>query len=225
MSSRFFSADSALMRALDRLADVIILNLVFVVTSLPLLTLGASLTALHSVARALVGGRLEDSVAREYLRAFRANLRDGSRLFAAIGGLVAVLAAWFAVVDVLVTDPVAQLLMFAVWFLLAVQLTTTALMAFPYLATFDDSTTRVLRNALLMSWRHPLAAFTALALTGLPVVVTIFYPKLTGYGLLWLLAGFAAIAVVTAMLFTRVFARYVPHSTSTSDKEPARAFS
>lgn len=225
MSSRFFSADSALMRVLDRLGDVIILNLIFVATSLPLLTLGASLTALHSVARAMVSGPLEDSVAREYLRAFRVNLRDGSTLFAAIAGLVAVLAAWFTVVDVLVADPLAQLLMLAVWFVLALQLTMTAIVAFPYLATFEDPTSRVLRNALLMSWRHPLAAFTALTLTVLPAVVTIFYPKFTGYGLLWLLIGFAGIAVVIAMLFTRVFARYVPHPTPTSDKEPARAFS
>lgn len=208
--SRFFSADSALMRALDRLGDVIILNLIFIATSLPLLTLGASLTAVHSVARALVSDRLEDSVPRAYLRAFRANLRDGSKLLAALGGLGVVLAAWFAVVDSLVVDPIAQLLMFAVWLLLAVQLTMTALVAFPYLATFDDPTTRVLRNALLMSWRHPLAALCALTVTALPVVITIFYPKLTGYGLLWLLVGFAGIAVVIAMLVTRIFSQYTP---------------
>ncbi|WP_420112832.1 YesL family protein [Pseudactinotalea sp.] len=224
--SRFFSADSALMRALDRLADVIILNLVFIATSLPLLTLGASLTALHSVSRALVGGRLEDSVARAYLRAFRANLRDGSRLLAAIAGLVAVLVAWFGVIEYLVVDPLAQLLMFAVWFVLAIQVTTTAIVAFPYLATFDDATARVLRNALLMSWRHPLAALCAFTVTALPVVITVFYPKVTGYGVVWLVAGFAAIAVVTTLLFTRIFAQYTPAAAAApSTEEPVRAHS
>lgn len=219
MSDRLFSADSALMRMLDRVGGVILLNLVFVATSLPLVTLGASLTALNSVALKLVRGHAQDSIVREYLRAFRGNLREGTKLVAAITGLALVLVAWYAVVNALVVEPMAQLLMLAVWFVLAAQLTMTAIVAFPYLATFDDPTRRVLRNALLMSWRHPLSAITALTVTALPVLITIFYPKLTGYGLLWLAIGFAAIACVTAMLFTRVFDRYIPAAPTTSNEK------
>ena len=224
MSDGLFSADSALMRVLDRVGDVIILNLVFVATSLPLVTLGASLTALHTAAIRIVRGTVEDGVPHEYLRAFRANLRSGSALLVVLLGLAAVLMAWYTVVDALVADPVAQLLMLAVWFVLAVQLAMTTLFAFPYLATFDDATPRVLRNALLMSWRHPLAGITALVVASAPALITIFYPKLTGYGLLWLVGGFAAIAVVTAMLLVRVFDRYIPAAAPTP-QEGLRALS
>lgn len=225
MSDRLFSADSALMRVLDRMGDVIVLNLVFVATSLPLVTLGASLTALYSVSLRIVRGRVEGGVAREYLQAFRTNLRQGSALLAVVVGLTAVLLAWYSVVNSLVADPMAQLLMLAVWFVITAQLVMTAVFAFPYLATFEDPIPRVLRNALLMSWRHPVAGITALVVTVAPVLITIFYPKLTGYGLLWLVAGFAAIAVVHAMLLVRVFDRYIPAQVPTPEQEALRALS
>ena len=63
-----------------------------------------------------------------------------------------------------------------------------------------------------MSWKHPLTALGALAIAALVTTVTVFYPQATGYGLFWLMIGFAGIAVVNGVLFTRVFSRYVIHA-------------
>lgn len=218
MLDSIFSADSTLMRVLGKVADVIVLNLVFVATSLPIVTLGASLTALHHTAMRIVRGR-SDSVTADYLRAFRANLRPGSLLLLALVGLAAVLTGWYIVVTLFVASPTLQLILLAVWFVLALQLAMTSLFAFPYLATFDDTTKRVLKNACLMSWRHPLAALTVATITVLPIVITIFYPKTTGYGLVWVAFGFAAIAVVAATLLTRVFDQYIPATPATDTAE------
>jgi uncharacterized membrane protein YesL len=204
-----FTADSTLMRVLSRVADVMLLNLLFVATSLPILTLGASLTALCSTAMRIVRGRC-DSVTGDYVRAFRQNARQGSVLATVLVALAGVLAAWYVVVTTFVASPVGQLLLLAVWFVLAFQLALVALFAFPYLASFQDPTARVLRNARLLAWAHPVTALGVIMLVGLPVVITIFYPRLTVYGLLWLAIGFGAIAVLTGMLFTRIFDKYTP---------------
>ena len=225
MLDTIFSADSALMRALGKAADVIVLNLLFVATSVPIVTLGASLPALHRTAMRIVRGR-SDSVTGDYLRAFRENLRRGSQLLLVLAALAGVLAAWYVVVTVFVTG-VAQLILLAVWLVLVIQLVLTSLFAFPYLATFDDVTSRVLRNARLMAWRHPLTALAAVAVTSLPVVLTVFYPRVMVYGLLWFAFGFAAVAVLTGILFTRVFDTYVPapHSDLVTKDGTARALS
>jgi uncharacterized membrane protein YesL len=203
-----FAADSTLMRVLGKLADVVVLNLVFVVTSLPVVTLGASLTALHHTAMRMVRGRCE-SVTADYLRAFRENLRRGSLVLLVLVALAVALAAWYVVVTTFVGG-VLQLILLVIWLVLAIQLALTALYAFPYLATFDDVTARVLRNARLMSWRHPLTTLVAGAVVLLPIAMTIFYPRLVVYGLLWFAFGFAATALLTGMLFTRVFDTYIP---------------
>ena len=61
----------------------------------------------------------------------------------------------------------------------------------------------------------------AFAIIALSVVVTIFYPQVTAYGLLWLVIGFAGIAFLTGILFSRVFDKYAPQPTpdAPSDEE------
>lgn len=213
-----FTADSALMRALGKVADVVVLNLVFIVTSLPIVTLGASSTALHYTAMRIVRGRCE-SVTGDYLRAFRENLRRGSVLMLVLLGLAGVLAAWYVVVTGFVVSPTAQLVLLAGWFVLSLQLVLTSLFAFAYLATFDDVTPRVLRNSCLMAWRHPLATLTIAVITALPVVISIYYPRMSLYGLLWFAFGFAAIAVIDAMVLTRVFDTYIPTAPTAAPKD------
>jgi len=208
MSTSVFHADSALMRALTRIADVMILNLLFVAASIPIVTLGASLTALNATAMRIGSGRCE-SVSGDFLRSFRANLKQGTILGLAIAGMGAVLAAWWWVVTTAGLDAVLQLVLLAVWFVLAFQLVLVALFAFPYLATFDDRVPVVLRNARLLSWKHPFTALAAALLGALPVVITVFFPVMTVYGLLWFAILFAGIAVVAGLLFTRVFAPYI----------------
>jgi uncharacterized membrane protein YesL len=202
-----FAADSALMRTLTRIADVMILNILFIATSLPIVTIGASLTALNATAMRIVAGD-DHSITRDYFTAFRRDFRQSTviaLLLAAIGGAF---AAWYFVVTQQVADAVLQFVLLAIWFVLLFIAVTSVLFVFPYLARFEDSTRNVLRNARLIGLRHPLAAVAILAVTVLAVVVSIFFPQATGYGLLWLLIGFGGLAVVHAVVFTRVFARY-----------------
>jgi uncharacterized membrane protein YesL len=203
-----FSADSVLMRGLTRLADVMILNLIFIATSIPLVTLGAALTALNFTALRIAAGSC-NSVSGDYFRSFRRNFRQGTAVGVILAVLAAVLAAWYVVVTSLAIPPLAELLLLAVWYVLAFGLAGTAIFAFPYLASFEGSTRDVLRNARLMSWRHAPTALCALILIGLAATVTVFYPQVTGYGLFWLLIGFAGIAVANGFLFNRIFSRYI----------------
>ncbi len=203
-----FSADSTLMRGLTRLADVMILNLLFVATSIPVLTLGASLTALNFTAMRIATGEC-NSVSGDYFRSFRRNFRQATVIGAVMLLLVAVLAAWYVVVTNLVFGPLVEFILLAVWYVVAFNFAVAALFVFPYLANFEGRTRDVLGNARRLSWKHPFTALAALALIGLAATVTIFYPQVTGYGLFWLLIGFAGIATVNGRLFAGVFSKYI----------------
>ncbi|MBL0884965.1 YesL family protein [Myceligenerans indicum] len=207
--------DSALLRFLTKVADLMILNLVFVATSVPVLTLGASLTALNFTAMRLVTGECE-SVTGDYLRSFRANFRQATLLGLAVAFLGVVLAAWYVAVDILDISAVARFLLQAICYLVAFRVVLATLYAFPYLARFENSVPEVLNNSRLMSLRHLFASLTVLTVTALPVVITVFYPAMTAYGLLWFLIGFAATAFVNAYAFTSIFDKYIPPSTTVS---------
>lgn len=210
-----FSADSVLMRGLTRLADVMILNLLFVATSLPLFTLGASLTALNFTAMRIATGEC-NSVTGDYFRSFRRNFRQATVVGLVLVALIGVLAAWYVVVTNLTFGPFAELILLAAWYVLAFNFAAAALFVFPYLASFEGRTRDVFRNARLLSWKHPFTTLAALALIALSVTITVFYPQFTGYGISWLFVGFAGIATINGRLFAGVFSKYIAAAATAS---------
>ena len=75
--SNFFSPDSKLFSILTWLADLLVLNLLFLLTSIPLVTVGASLTALYTVVFR-IGTPEEGSVVRAYFEAFKSNFKNST---------------------------------------------------------------------------------------------------------------------------------------------------
>lgn len=213
-----FAPDSALMRVLTRIADLMILNVLFLVTSLPLVTLPASLTALCFVSLRIATDT-DRTIVGDYFRSFRQNFRQATLIGLLAAAVGAALAAWYVVVTELVADGVLRFVLLAIWYVLVFVAAMWALYVFPYLAKFEGTTREVLRNARLMSFRHPLAPLTVIVLSLLAAVVTIFSPQATGYGLLWLLIGFAAIAFLGALVYARVFERYARTPTASAQEE------
>ncbi len=208
-----FSADSTLMRGLTTLADVMILNFLFIFTSVPRVTLGASLNALNFTAMRIATGE-RVSVSSDYFRSFRRYFRQATLVGAVLLLLSAVLAAWYIVVTGSALGPVAEFALLAIWYVLVFNFATTMLFVFPYLASFEGRTRDVFRNARLLSWKHPLTALAALSVIGLGIAITAFYPQATGYGLVWLLIGFAGIATINGRLFAGLFQKYIAAASS-----------
>jgi len=88
-----FAPDSTLMRFLTRIADLMILNVLFLVTSLPLVTLPASLTALCFVSLRIATDE-DRTITGDYFRSFRQNFRQATFIGLLMAVVGAALAAW-----------------------------------------------------------------------------------------------------------------------------------
>ena len=67
---KFWAIDSPVMRVLGRLGDIIILNMIFVVGCIPVITIGTSLSALYAVAMKMARGE-DPSVWKEFWKAYK----------------------------------------------------------------------------------------------------------------------------------------------------------
>ena len=67
--------DSWIMRILTRIFDLIILNLLFIICSLPVITIGTSLSALYSVTLKMVRNE-EGYIVRGFFKAYKENLKQ-----------------------------------------------------------------------------------------------------------------------------------------------------
>ena len=77
---KFFNMDSPLMRFMTKVADLMILNFLFIVTSLPVVTMGAAWTALYYVTMKMVKDE-EGAIVKAYFHSFRQNFRQATVLW------------------------------------------------------------------------------------------------------------------------------------------------
>lgn len=194
------------MKFLGRIGDIIILNLIFVVTSLPVITIGTALSALYTVAMKLARGE-DPSILKEYMKAFRRNMKP-----ATIGWLIMAAAGAFIFVDFRLAGvfngtayTVMRLLLamiFGVWVL-------TFLYLFPYIARFENTVFHSIKNALFLSAAHVPSTVMMLVISVGLIVATLFTSRTFVIGTIaWFFAGFAVVAYTQAFLFVRIFAKY-----------------
>ena len=196
-----FDPDGKLMELLWKPIHIMFLNLLWVLFSLPFVTIGASTTALYSVLIKMRNGR-EGKILRDFWTAFRQNFRQATILW-----LLIVLAAF-----VFTTDIVFFLNMggsfgtfSAMLFVgLDVLLLLVSLYVFPMQAVFDNPIGRTVKSALLLFSRHLGWTVVLLALAILTAVAVILYWPLIG----WFVFGLAAF--INAWIFDKIFRRYYP---------------
>ena len=196
------------MRAIGRVGDLALVNILFLLCSIPVLSLGASATALYTVAFAMVRGE-DKPVAKTFFLAFRRNFRQATLLtilFLSLG------AGLYLDLRVMQANPAAFSLVFWVGSgLLALAAAITLPFAFALQARFDNSVWKTLKNAFVLAVTHPLTAFVAAVLALLPLGLLLFA---TYYLLLssifWFLFGFSLTAVANSWLLERIFRQLDP---------------
>ena len=201
-----FAPDSRFMRYMSRLADLMLLNLLFLLTSIPIVTVGASLTALYSVCFRL-GTVREGGTVRDYFQAFRANFAQATGLWlleVLLVGSTLLCALLFHAMD---GWPHGLTVLFTGLCALAVMLFGYA---FPLLSRFENSVGGILRNALLLSIGYLPRSLVMGVLNVFPffLMAVDFYAFLK-LAFLWVVLWFAAAAYANCQLLKKVFAPYL----------------
>ena len=132
---KFLAIDSPVMRVLGRLGDIIILNMIFVVGCIPVITIGTSLSALYAVAMKMARGE-EPSVWKEFWKAYKRNFKQATICWLIMAVVAILLFVDFRIIRVF------QGSMYSVMrVILAIILGMWILMfqyLFPYIARFEN---------------------------------------------------------------------------------------
>lgn len=140
----FFDMENPVMRTLSVVADLIVLNLLTILCGLPVVTIGASLTALNATVMKILRSE-ETAPAKDFFRAFRENLKKGSAM-----GLIFLLIFVVLYVDYLAAQTFIPALC-PVIAAMALLTLTLGLYAFALLARYENTLRGTLKNALLLA--------------------------------------------------------------------------
>lgn len=78
-----FSCDSGFSRFMNRISDLFILNILWIICSIPIITIGASTTALYSVDLKLLDNE-ESYIIKNFFKAFKENFKKSTILWISI---------------------------------------------------------------------------------------------------------------------------------------------
>lgn len=200
-----FSPDSKIMQILGRITDLIVLNLLFLLTCLPVFTVGAATTALYTMCFRLM--REEYSgMTKSYFRAFHANFKTATAAWGIL--LVIAVPAVYYLSRTLRMDGIMQLtgLFFVMILLVALMMGSYA---FPWISQFDNSVVQSLANSLILSVSKLPRTAAILAINLMPVIVLLINADLfMQISFLWISLYFAAAAYMNTGLLWHVFKPY-----------------
>lgn len=202
MDSKFFTF-------MGKVADAVILNLLFLVTSLPIITIGTSLTALYSVTLKQSEGT-SAYIVKEYFHAWKINFKQSTLLW--IFSLI-VYSLLFMNLSLKTTGSIS-LIMHGIMVLTLILYTMVSLYAFPLLAKFNNTLKHTIVNALFLSIRHFLTTCMLMGTAFFFVFITAFSPQSLFEPMIaaWMLLLFAVIARMQSVFLNRVFTRYLPQA-------------
>ena len=212
--NHIFSPDSKIFRVMNRMADLVILNLIYFLTCLPVVTIGAATAAMYTICFRMDTDR-ETNLIKPYLEAFRDNWKQATGLW--IGLLLFGAAAVF---DSMLFYNAAGILHFGFWVFAPAAVFDFMLIAvaFPLVSQFRMPWKVILKNSVLLALgRFPTALGLGL-LQALPLVLFFLNPALfLKIGFLWVLIYFSASAYLGSKLLKKAFAPLYSLSCSGSD--------
>ncbi len=214
--NKLFDLNSPFMRALSRMADLVILSFLWSVFCLPVITVGPASAALCFVAMKLA--KKEDiRVIPTFWQSFRVNFKQGiilNLIFLAVGAILAVDMIYFGAAEL--GTGTGMTLIRAVFMAMSVWALCIMFYAYPMQAQFYNPIRRTLRNAAILSMQKPVNTVIVFLLNMFPAIfvyvsVNVFKDLTLFVRLapLWVLLVPGVLAYLCGKRFVKLFDPYL----------------
>lgn len=210
--SRFFSTGNPVFGALDQLVDLAWVSILWLIFSLPLVTAGASTTALYYTVTKVIRHH-RGYIWREFWGSFKSNFKQSTIIWLLY---VVIMIIFFVDIRVMgaVGNTAANTLQYT--FLMGMVMVTAVLFyALAYTARFVQDVKHILLNSVLMAVRH-LPKTLLLLLVAALAVLSIYL-----MGIAFILAP-AIAAILDSIILESVFVNYM--SKEDREKENMRNY-
>ena len=203
-----FSYESKISQALIKLCYSCWLNILWVVCSIPVFTMGAATTALYDVSLKIVRDE-ETSLTRQFFKSFRSNFRQATVLWMILFGIGLLLVGdgwvlWHLRASSTGAVAIMWTLLLAVLIVASIAYVIVLLYVFPLVASVSNTNRAMLKNSFLIGIHYLFATILVFAIhfAMFYVVVAVFTPMaIFGEGLVALLSAWLLNNVIRAVSY------------------------
>ena len=206
MRLSFLNNDSAFGRFCTVIGTIILVNLMFVVTLIPVITAGAGFCAMYYSMLKLVRYK-EINPFAEFFQGFKDNFKKATLAWLGVAAL-----AVFLMADLRICSYMTGMLhncVFVVWIGI-IALAVIAMYLSPVMASFEGKIRDSIKNSVFFAGSNILYVLIIAFLNIAPMVLTYLYLSLLPlWAFIWCLCGFALVAFINSMFFMRLFEKYL----------------
>lgn len=194
----FFNYDGPFFNALNKITDLIILNLLWLICCIPVITIGASTTAMLSVTIKMQSYEVAYPW-KDFFKAFKANFKQSTIIW-----LIMLFLGCALVIDyyTFYQNPV----LFTITMFIIVMYLLILTFVFPLQAKFTNKIRDTFKNAALLSIKHLPSTIIIIAMIGLACYITSAFLELA---FLWVLIAGSGLAYGASYFYNRIFNLYI----------------
>lgn len=204
----FMSPDSTFGKLMTKIGIIICANLMFVLFSLPVVTVGASIAALYHVMLKTLRGNGNVNPFKQFWVGFKTNFKQGT--IAWIVFVILVVIGYFNVQFCLRAQGFVSYFRYGIY-ALGIVAVIIMIYLFPTMAAFDNTLPNLIRTGLYFAFHKPWFLPVNLFFHIFPLYLTYSDPQMMPlYAFIWFFFGFGAITMLTSRLLIKDFSKYLP---------------
>lgn len=208
--SHLFDPDNPFLQFISKIFDLMLLNLIFIFSCIPVITVGASMSALSYVNLKIVRGE-DPYIIKNFVKSFRQNFKQSTIVWLLSAAVFAFLFMDFYIIN-FQNSMLFSAVRVILWVITAV-LFSMFLYVFPIISHFVCTTRQAIKNAALMAFGF--FPYTVLLLALCVCIIFLCTASLQTLAFVVVasgLCGFSLVSLVSCLLFNRMFKRFEPDS-------------
>lgn len=213
---RFNITDNIIVCALSKICDMVCLNILWLICSIPIITIGASTAALYTVMLKMVKNE-EGYIFRGFFKAFKSNFKQSTIMWIVI--LLLGIVCWIDYRVAGVMPGMGGSIMRIIFLLLGFILLSVTIYIFPLTARYENTIRNTVRNALILTvGKLPYTLLMVVVTVG-SVIISLWNSMTLMFAIpLWFIIGVSLIAWINSYILRRVFMIFDSVENGTNDE-------
>lgn len=200
--------DNKFFELLGKVSDIVILNFLCIVFSIPVFTIGSSITSLYYVSLKIVNDE-EPYIFKTFIKSFKSNLKVSTiiwMIFMFIGGI---LFLDMYICNQIQSEIIITILKF-IFTIVGIIYVFALSYIFPIISKFENTIKNTMINSILISIQNLPYTIIITVINIMPLILLIFLPNSWGYVLFFYITiGIGATSFINALFFNKIFSKYI----------------
>jgi uncharacterized membrane protein YesL len=196
---RIFDLDGPIIQFLNKMADIMWLNILTMICCIPIFTIGAAFTSLHYVALKIVRGE-DGYITKDYFKAFKQNFIQSTIIWIIMAVVAGLLAGDYYIVKKMDVE-INNIVQTALW-TIGLFAAFTAIMVFPVQAKFSNTIGGTIKNSFVIGVVQFPKTVLMIVMFFFPVIICMISWRTLPVAFLF---GFSLPAYLSAMLYNKTF--------------------